>query len=148
MSAIKVAAVIKCRDCDLEFAHTKGGTRPHRCPACRPAYEKRWHADRAVRYRATSIGREVGRRAVKKYKVEAQDFINEVKSNPCTDCGNCFHVEAMEFDHVRGVKVKDISRMLSFSRDALLDELLKCDLVCANCHRVRTWERRQSRVAD
>jgi hypothetical protein len=63
------------------------------------------------------------------------------KAKPCTDCKTCYHPDAMEFDHVRGEKKSDISKIRG--RRALLDELAKCELVCANCHRIRTAGRRR-----
>jgi hypothetical protein len=72
---------------------------------------------------------------VQRLKVEAR----------CPDCGGKFHSVAMDFDHVSGAKVQHISRMVSqphhYSWDALLAEIAKCEIVCANCHRVRTHER-------
>lgn len=50
----------------------------------------------------------------------------------------------MEFDHVRGTKVDSISRIVSGGcKLKLWKELPKCDLVCANCHRIRTVNRRK-----
>jgi 5-methylcytosine-specific restriction endonuclease McrA len=67
-----------------------------------------------------------------------------IKRGPCADCHQTFHPEAMEFDHVRGEKGKNISRLVvqRTPTKKLDEELAKCDLVCANCHRVRTYERR------
>ena len=64
-------------------------------------------------------------------------------STSCTDCGNQDH-RVFEFDHVRGRKEFDISTAIhqGHSRKRLLKEIEKCDLVCANCHRIRTYERR------
>lgn len=46
----------------------------------------------------------------------------------------------MDFDHVRGSKVGNVSEMLgSTSLADLLMEIAKCDVVCANCHRLRTY---------
>lgn len=47
-------------------------------------------------------------------------------------------------DHVRGDKVGNVSWLMNRSqgRDKVLAEIAKCDLVCANCHRIRTFERR------
>jgi len=39
---------------------------------------------------------------------------------------------------VRGTKVTQITDMGSWGRDKVLVEIAKCDLVCANCHRLRT----------
>lgn len=71
-------------------------------------------------------------------------WMQELKSAPCTACGKTFPPVAMDFDHVRGEKVKGISAMWSWSRERILTELAKCDLVCANCHRLRTTS--QSRL--
>lgn len=44
----------------------------------------------------------------------------------------------MDFDHQRDktFNIADIGRVMSLSR--LEEELSKCDVVCANCHRERT----------
>jgi len=74
--------------------------------------------------------------------------LEELKKAPCVDCGGTFPSVAMDFDHVNGEKKMTISRMLrsSDSRwEDILAEVAKCDLVCANCHRVRTAKRGDSR---
>lgn len=71
-------------------------------------------------------------------------WMASLKTKPCTDCGGRFPSEAMDFDHVRGEKVKGVSAMWSWSRFRVEAELFKCDLVCANCHRLRTQSRRNS----
>jgi hypothetical protein len=49
----------------------------------------------------------------------------------------------MDFDHVTGEKIQSISRLSrgSGGKKKLLEELKKCELVCSNCHRIRTHER-------
>tara|TARA_S200002703_G_scaffold96756_1_gene83606 strand:- start:930 stop:1259 length:330 start_codon:yes stop_codon:yes gene_type:complete len=73
--------------------------------------------------------------------------LQELKSKPCTDCNKTFPHYVMEFDHVpeRGKKLKDIGKMTNRSINAptFKAELAKCDLVCANCHKIRTYERGQ-----
>jgi hypothetical protein len=76
-----------------------------------------------------------------------QKWLNELKSSPCADCGRKFHPAAMDFDHIRGVKVLGISRMWTKPREQVLMEIAKCDLVCGCCHRVRTEKRRRAVVA-
>lgn len=62
------------------------------------------------------------------------------KDKPCVDCKQVFHPAAMQFDHLPGFeKVNHISAI--WSRAKILEEIQKCDLVCANCHAVRTYER-------
>lgn len=51
----------------------------------------------------------------------------------------------LEFDHVRGEKVGPISVLVNrFGEEKLLVEIAKCDVVCAVCHRKRTWSRMDS----
>jgi hypothetical protein len=71
--------------------------------------------------------------------------LEALKSVPCADCGGRFPRVCMDFDHVRGDKVASISQMIrmSYSWDNILDEIAKCEVVCSNCHRVRTASRGQ-----
>lgn len=65
-------------------------------------------------------------------------FVDDLKYKiPCADCVRLFKPCQMDFDHVRGEKVEQVSRLIGDPR--LRDEITKCELVCANCHRVRTW---------
>lgn len=80
------------------------------------------------------------------------DFIRAVKeaSPVCPDCKSAHPYHRLEFDHVVGQKSFDISsaRRLKPSMARLLDEMKKCELVCANCHRDRTHARRQLKRAE
>ncbi len=64
-----------------------------------------------------------------------------LRREACTDCHDCFPVVCMDFDHRDPeTKIKGIMTMVSLCRpwDEIETELAKCDLVCANCHRMRT----------
>lgn len=76
--------------------------------------------------------------------------VNDLKANPCTDCGGSFPVVCMDFDHVRGEKHADISRMLltDYPLERILAEIELCELVCANCHRIRSWRRWKRSTAE
>lgn len=71
------------------------------------------------------------------------EYTRLVRQVPCMDCGGSFSPCAMQFDHVRGVKRADVSRLVSrrCSLAVIQAEIAKCDIVCANCHCVRTAER-------
>lgn len=63
----------------------------------------------------------------------------------CTDCGYNKHPDALAFDHLpKYEKLHDVSRMISQDRDigAVLEEVFKTEVVCHNCHAIRTAERR------
>lgn len=59
--------------------------------------------------------------------------------HPCADCGEEDPI-VLEFDHVRGEKSSDVSKMVHNTRSlkAIQEEIDKCEVVCANCHRRRT----------
>lgn len=79
------------------------------------------------------------RRNQKRFKQE----VAALKMHPCLDCG-FVPVDAcqMDWDHVDGVKVNGVSQLVALgSMSRVLDEISKCELVCANCHRLRTKTR-------
>lgn len=69
----------------------------------------------------------------------------EIKSqSPCRDCGQTFHPFIMEFDHLSADdKTFSIGRRGSKSNKQIQTEIDKCDLLCANCHKLRTFRRNQ-----
>ncbi len=72
------------------------------------------------------------------------DYIQAIKlERGCTDCGYRAHPSALEFDHLpEFLKEHRIATMAAGSTKAKIDaEIAKCEVVCANCHRVRTAER-------
>lgn len=70
-------------------------------------------------------------------------FLRHLKeTTPCTDCGQKFPPEVMEFDHLTDKKT-EVAAMLRFSWTQLRAEIAKCELVCANCHSLRTAQRRR-----
>ena len=72
-------------------------------------------------------------------------YIQELKSKPCTDCGLVYPHYVMEFDHVpgRGKKKANVASLNNrkHTSKGFQDELKKCDLVCANCHKIREHTR-------
>ena len=76
------------------------------------------------------------------WQVRFYSKINLLKEHPCCDCGQIYPHAAMQFHHVRGNKVACISEMSQLKWDRVLKELDKCDLICDNCHRKRTWSKK------
>ena len=94
-------------------------------------YYKRNHEVMDARTRRYSIAHKQALRA----------FIKEVKNAPCMDCGRVYPACVMDFDHRKGeVKDKCVGEAANrgWSLDRLKREIAKCDIVCANCHRIRT----------
>ena len=72
------------------------------------------------------------------------NFIYELKKKPCMDCRMVYPPYVMDFDHRNAEdKLFSIARLVrdNRSKEKLLLEIEKCDLVCANCHRERTYQR-------
>lgn len=59
------------------------------------------------------------------------------------DCGWNEHHAGLEFDH-REDKYLNVPAMTNYSREKLLAEIAKCDVVCGTCHNMRTWNRKQN----
>ena len=105
------------------------------CRACNAAY----HA--ANKERHNRLIHERNRRTRLEYMARIYQYLRE---HPCTDCGET-DIAVLEFDHLRDKRVC-ISEMFrrGFSWKAIVEEIAKCEVVCANCHRRRTLRRRRS----
>lgn len=80
----------------------------------------------------------------KRRKAIAQSWIADyLADHHCVDCGESDPI-VLEFDHVRGEKLSHIARMIGTGRQLSLiqEEVAKCDVRCANCHRRVTQARR------
>lgn len=105
------------------------------CRDCRNAYDRSYYAAGGKAARGIRQQR---------FKNDARRWMAELKSGiPCADCGQTYPVYVMHWDHLPGYdKIDDVSAMVdSRSRAAVLDELQKCELVCGNCHVLRTVQR-------
>jgi hypothetical protein len=71
------------------------------------------------------------------------EFLRDLRRRPCEDCGQGFPPWVIDFDH-RDPREKKFSiaagKVLLKSRAVLLEEIAKCDIVCANCHAIRTYK--------
>lgn len=75
------------------------------------------------------------------------DRINAMKEvAACADCGNSFPTCCMDFDHVGADKYEEVGTLVSRSAawDIIAAEIAKCEIVCANCHRIRTRDKGSS----
>lgn len=107
------------------------------CSACKAVYQQAWYRSNRERHLADV------RRLRARYVARNRRAVAAAKAVPCTDCGVSYAGYLMDFDHVRGRKRDIISRMVVQPATLwdLLVEIAKCDVVCANCHRERTYRR-------
>lgn len=77
----------------------------------------------------------------KKFQQTRRDLINKIKlTRGCAKCGYNAHSAALDFNHIEGVKTFNVSQDTKVAMHKLLDEIAKCEVLCANCHRVHTYE--------
>ena len=135
--------VHRCARChelkpETEFHRSQDGEYTY-CRDCRNAYDRKYYAERG------GPARRARRRA---WLDAAREWMNSLKSGvPCADCGQIFPVFVMQWDHLPEFeKGGDIGTMLGHrSRAWILEEIKKCELVCANCHVLRTIKRATGR---
>jgi hypothetical protein len=103
----------------------------------------REHNREKARRNRTGSNRERALASQRRSRERSREWFNSLKDFPCMDCGVKHHPHAMEWDHRDGeVKLYTPSKMVQLSKEKVLAELAKCDLVCAICHRKRTTDRR------
>ncbi len=107
------------------------GIRHNRCLTCVVEASADWYAKNRQKQIANSAKRRLAVRD------EARKYVwNYLYTHPCVDCGESDPV-VLEFDHVRGRKVEDVSVMVQggWSLNAIQAEIAKCDVRCASCHK-------------
>lgn len=85
--------------------------------------------------------REDKRAAQVKWRSKRLELIQELKSKPCTDCGMNYPHYVMDFDHLFNKSFNISDRRYKVNTEELVAEIAKCEVVCANCHRERTYKR-------
>ncbi len=85
----------------------------------------------------------IGARYSKERRARWRKLTDQIKSGPCADCRGVFDPICMDFDHRPG-EIKGFSLSVGYrvSAERQIAELAKCDVVCANCHRLRTHRQR------
>jgi hypothetical protein len=81
----------------------------------------------------------------RKIRDRNREYVRKIKeSSPCTDCEQFYHYSQMDFDHI-DFKKQNIAKLVNSeaSIKTIKQEIAKCQLVCSNCHRLRTWLRMQ-----
>jgi hypothetical protein len=125
-----------------EFGVRTNGRVQHWCRACHRAYQRRYFKEHQEYYAQLQAER------VKRNR----RMLREAKSVPCADCGRTYPFFVMDFDHRPGVKkefnLANVAGQTRISARRLLEEIAKCDVVCANCHRIRTWQRRRAQRVE
>ena len=102
-------------------------------------------SQRSAKRRYYERNREVYREKNRRKRARMRILLRQAKSKPCADCGKEFPYFVMDLDHREGeTKEKEVATLIgTLSLRRLLVEIAKCDVVCSNCHRIRTHNRQQ-----
>jgi hypothetical protein len=128
---------------------TLGETRLKICSKCRQSKTiDDFNVDKSRQDGKYPYCKECHRSESKHYNAKQREskklLINNYKNKSCSDCKQWFPLECMDLDHVRGKKFITLARAAYLTPLATIkEELEKCDVVCSNCHRIRTMNRRQ-----
>jgi hypothetical protein len=81
-------------------------------------------------------------KSIARNKLYVQSFLLD---KACVDCNNS-DIRVLEFDHVKGTKLFNVSYMVTkaYKLELIKSEIEKCEIRCSNCHRIITHERRNN----
>lgn len=107
------------------------------CRVCHNSHSKAYYKENGVKQikqikAALAIRRDANR-----------EKVLDILKSGCKDCGNK-DTRVLDFDHLPGhPKKHNVSSLISegYSWDIVLAEIQKCEVVCRNCHAIRTIER-------
>ena len=109
---------------------------PYKWKDDKKAYQKEYHA------KWYKENKERAKAQKKKFRAERIAWFQEYKTKQgCRQCGashpavlDCHHIDPSEKEFVLSSALRR-----DWSKERILKELAKCDILCANCHRIHHW---------
>ncbi len=135
VNGMKQCAKCKVEKSTNEFHKSKSGFQSY-CKICNKETRRTYYANNS--------DRELKRN--RSWELKKWEWYNSLKSKPCADCNITWPPYVNHWDHLPTFeKVDTVSNMMKAgrSRELILIEIAKCELVCGNCHSIRTHQRRQ-----
>jgi hypothetical protein len=122
---------------EFNFRNRSSGIRHRYCRECGKKFTQAHYKRNKYQYIERSI----------RAKEKRREYMRQTKSRPCTDCGIQYPFYVMDFDHREGeIKSFEMNHVNYVTMRAIKLEIEKCDVVCANCHRERTYRRIMQKV--
>ena len=128
-----------CKESKPFTAFSKNKTKPdglqQKCRTCVNEYNKQYYKQTPEKNEARNLARIRGRE-------KARDFVfSYLLSHPCVDCGEKNPI-VLEFDHLKDKSFSIANAVRDgFSAEKIASEIEKCEVRCANCHRIVTSKR-------
>jgi hypothetical protein len=128
-----------CLSCKIEKSleefNRKGSGHQTRCRNCQKIWYASYYRNSEKEKNRLSENRNKNRAAI-------DLLIKEAKDVPCMDCGIKYPHYVMDFDHLKDKEFNIGGSRSNKTIDRIKLEIDKCEVVCSNCHRIRTYERR------
>lgn len=127
-----------CKDIKFKIEFNKNKSRKDGlnsiCRECSIKRSKRYYNENREHHKTV-----IGERNKQTFKEQREKLFNYLKEHPCVDCGLTNPI-VLEFDHKNSSeKEYNVSKMIgNFGWPKIVKEINKCDVRCANCHRLRT----------
>ena len=143
LKSSKLTRIMKtCSTCKrdlllIEFTNNraKPDGKSSACRRCKSVQQAAWYRSHAAVHMSNVAARSKIVMAATRKKV-----LSYLLEHPCVDCGESDPI-VLDFDHVRGRKIAHVSVLISNHRAAwsrVFEEIQKCVVRCANCHRRKT----------
>jgi hypothetical protein len=101
------------------------------CKSCKRQYDNshyKTHPERRTYIRTN---------ATKQQELVRQYVLEYLLKHPCIDCGNS-NLLVLEFDHLDNKDHNVSALMRGYALEKVINEISKCEVRCANCHRIKT----------
>lgn len=102
------------------------------CSGCHNEYQKNYYKQHPASINKSAYAR----------KEKIRLLIIEKKDVPCADCEIKYPYYVMDFDHKKDKRFNlSIAAVKHIGIEKVIEEINKCEVVCANCHRIRTFNK-------
>lgn len=119
---------------ELDNFSRKGQGHQSACKKCHKEYRQKHYQKNKEKYIDKAL----------RWRSEQREIFREwMQDKSCVDCGfNDWR--ALQFDHLRDKEFDIATKKGIRTLESLQEEIEKCDIVCANCHSIRTHDRRHA----
>lgn len=130
---------VSCRHCEVTF-QAKRSDAKYCSQNCKSKYF--YHLDPNKKKKSTVQDPDVRAAFDKTRQQQHIEYIRAIKlEKGCSKCGYNKHAVALDFNHLDpSTKDVSVSRMSGYSKERIDEEIAKCEILCANCHRVHSYD--------
>lgn len=104
-----------------------------KCKSCKRIYDNIYHSNRSIQNKEKKYSQQIIRR------LKARKYVNEyLKDKKCGTCSEN-RIPALDFHHLKDKLFNICDGVLKgYSLEKIKKEIAKCEVICANCHRIET----------